>query len=91
MRFRCEQVAITADFEQMFHSFIVREDHRTFLRFLWFKDNDTTKEAVEYRMNVHMFGNRPSPVVASYGLQRAALHGEAEFGEDAKQLIHRDL
>ena len=43
----------------MFHSFIVGEDNRNFLRFLWFKDNDTTKEAVEYGMNVHIFGNHP--------------------------------
>lgn len=91
MRFRREQVAIMADIEQMFHSFIVREDHRNFLRFLWFKDNDTTKEVVEYRMKVHVFGNRPSPAVAIYGLRRAALHGEDEFGEDAKQFIYRDF
>ena len=91
MRFRREQVAITADIEQMFHSFVVREDHRNFLRFLWFKDNDTTKEVVEYRMKVHVFCNRPSPAVATYGLWRAALHGEDEFGGDAKQFIHRDF
>ncbi|KAK0132197.1 hypothetical protein N1851_032987 [Merluccius polli] len=91
MRFRCEQVAITSDIEQMFHSFVVREDHRNFLRFLWFRNNDTTQEAVEYRMKVHVFGNRPSPAVAIYGLRRAALHGEDEFGGDAKQFIERDF
>lgn len=89
--FRCEHVASTADIEQMFHSFVVREDHRNFLRFLWFKDNDTTKEVVEYRMKVHVFGNHPSPAVAIYGLQRATLHGEEEFGRDAKRFIHRDF
>lgn len=40
MWFSCEQVAVTADIEQMFHSFVVRKDHRNFVRFLWFKDND---------------------------------------------------
>ncbi|KAK0143480.1 hypothetical protein N1851_018392 [Merluccius polli] len=91
MRFRCEQVAITSDIEQMFHSFVVREDHRNFLRFLWFRNNDTTQEVIEYRMKVHVFGNRPSPAVAIYGLRRAALHGEDEFGGDAKQFIERDF
>ncbi|KAJ8369536.1 hypothetical protein SKAU_G00095640 [Synaphobranchus kaupii] len=91
MRFRREQVAIVADIEQMFHSFVVREDHRNFLRFLWFKDNDTTKEVVEYRMKVHVFGNRPSPAIATYGLRRAALHGEEEFGGNVKQFVHRDF
>lgn len=89
MRFRCEQVSISADIEQMFHSFVIRKDHRNFLRFLWFKDNDTSKEVVEYRMKVHVFGNQPSPAVVIYGLRRAALHGKEEFGEDAKQFIHR--
>lgn len=91
MRFRSEAVAFTADIEQMFHSFVVREDHRNFLRFLWFKDNDPTKGVFEYRMKVHVFGNRPSPAVAIYGLRQAATHGEDEFGEDARRFIHRNF
>lgn len=47
LRFRREAVAVIADIEQMFHSFIVREDHRDFLRFLWFKDNEPSNEIVE--------------------------------------------
>ena len=34
MRFRKKQVAITADIEHMFNCFVVKEDHRDFLRFL---------------------------------------------------------
>ena len=34
MRFRRELVAITADVQHMFHCFVVKEDHRDFLRFL---------------------------------------------------------
>ncbi|KAL6455343.1 hypothetical protein MHYP_G00362170 [Metynnis hypsauchen] len=40
MRFRKEAVAITADVEHMFHCFVVKEDHRDFLRFLWYQNND---------------------------------------------------
>ncbi|KAL3983520.1 RNA-binding protein Musashi [Sarotherodon galilaeus] len=40
MRLREENVAVTADIEQMFHCFVVREDHRNFLRFLWHQNND---------------------------------------------------
>lgn len=29
-----EQIAVTVDIDQMLHSFITREDHRNFLRFL---------------------------------------------------------
>jgi len=31
-------------------------------------------------MRVHVFGNSPSPAVATYGLRRAAFYGEPEFG-----------
>lgn len=46
IHFRKEQVAVTADIQQMFYCFIVREDHHDFLRFLWFKDNDPTKQII---------------------------------------------
>ncbi|KAM4045290.1 uncharacterized protein ACNLHF_009098 [Anomaloglossus baeobatrachus] len=75
----------------MFHCFLVREDHRNFLRFLWYKDNDTNKEMVEYRMRVHVFGNSPSPAVATYGLRRTALEGESEYGTDARDFVERDF
>lgn len=74
--FRKELVALTADIQQTFYGFLVREDHRDYLRFLWHKDSDPTKEVAEYRMRVHVFGNSPSPVVAIYGLRRAAQEGE---------------
>ncbi|KAL4008325.1 hypothetical protein ACER0C_002177 [Sarotherodon galilaeus] len=91
MRFRKEQVAITADIEHMFHCFIVKEDHRDFLRFLWYRDNDPTSDIVDYRMRIHLFGNSPSPAVAVYGLQRAAKVAEADYGSDARRFIDRDF
>ena len=91
LRFRKESVAVIADIEQMFHSFIVREDNRDFLRFLWFNNNDPSQEIVEYRMKVHVFGNSPSPAVAIYGLRRAAEHGASEHGTDAKHFVERDF
>lgn len=89
IRFRKEPIAVTADIQQMFYSFIVREDHRDYLRFLWYEDNDLQKDITEYRMNVHVFGNSPSPAVAIYGLRRAAQAGEEKHGTDARQFISR--
>lgn len=40
LRFRKDEVAITADIEQMFYRFRVDEDHRDFLRFYWYREND---------------------------------------------------
>ncbi|XP_076879123.1 uncharacterized protein LOC143527737 [Brachyhypopomus gauderio] len=89
LRFRKEPVAVTADIQHMFHCFVVREDHRDYLRFLWYRNNDPRNDIIEYRMRVHVFGNSPSPAVAIYGLRRAAKQGEAEFGSDTRQYVER--
>lgn len=69
-------------------SFQVREDHRNFLRFLWYKDNDTAKPVIEYRMKVHVFSNSPSPTMAIYGLRRAIGEGADKY-EDTVQFAER--
>lgn len=91
LRFRKEPVAITADVRQMFYCFLVQEEHRDVLRFLWFKDNNPESEVVDYRMRVHVFGNSPSPAVATYGLRRAAQEGEKDFGRDVCEFIKKDF
>lgn len=73
----------------MFYCFLVRDDHRDFLRFLWHKDNDLSKEVAEFRMRVHVFGNSPSPAVATYGLRRAAQEGEQRHGPDSRHFVER--
>jgi len=91
LRFRREQIAVTADVEQMFYGFKVREDHHNFLRFLWYRDNDPDKEIIDYWMTVHVFGNSPTPAVATYGLGKAAEHGETEHGTDATHFVFRNF
>lgn len=70
---------------------MVSQDHQDFLRFPWFKDNDPTEKIAEYRMNVHLFPNSPSPAVAIYGLRRAALQGEEEHSTEAKQFVLKNF
>ncbi|XP_062590301.1 uncharacterized protein LOC134251896 [Saccostrea cucullata] len=91
MRFRMEAVAVTADIEQMFHCFGVSEKHRNFLRFLWYTDNDPTKPLTEYRMTVQVFGNTPSPAVATYGFRLAAIQAEHSFGKDVREFVERNF
>lgn len=91
MRFRQENVGAVCDIEQMFHSFHVDPKHRDFLRFLWFRNNDPSQEIVEYRMVVHLFGNGPSPAVATFGLRKTADEGEEEHGTKVKTFIHQDF
>ncbi|KAL0146553.1 hypothetical protein M9458_058184 [Cirrhinus mrigala] len=91
LRFRKEQVAITSGIQQMFHCFVVRDDHRIFLRFLWYKNNDPENKVVEFRMQVHVFGNSPSSAVALLGFKKAALEGEKEHGSETRQFIERNF
>ena len=40
------------------------------LRFLWWPNDDLSKQPVEYRMKVHLFGGTSSPSCASFGLRK---------------------
>jgi hypothetical protein len=90
LRFRKEAVGVTADIEQMFYSFFVREDHRDYLRFLWYRNNDPDCDLIEYRMCVHVFGNSPSPAVATYGLRETVNNCET-CDSDVKEYVDRNF
>ena len=90
MRFREGQVAATADIQQMFYAFRVRADHRNFLRFLWYEDNDMDKELVEYRMTVHVFGNTTSPAVATYALRQTVQDSDPDVQEFVNKQFYVD-
>lgn len=87
LRFRKDAYAITADIEQMFYRFYVHEDYRDYLRFFWYRDNDIDNPLIEYRMKVHVFGNSPSPAVATYGLRKAVADADA----DVKSFVNTDF
>lgn len=73
----------------MFHCFVVQEECRDMLRFLWYRDNQPGNEVVEYRMRVHIFGNSPSPAIAIYGLQRAAKEMEQVYGSKTTESVEK--
>ena len=91
LRFRENAVGITGDNQQMFYQFYVHEHDRNFLRFLWYEDNDTTKELMDYRMCDHVFGNSPSPAVASYGPRRIANLAANTIGTDVKNFMDQNF
>ena len=90
-RFRKEDVALSCDIEQMFHSFYVTPDCRDFLRFLWYENSDLDGPISEFRMNVHLFGAVSSPAVANFSLHKTAESGRAEFGDEAANFIRRNF
>ncbi|KAK3082658.1 hypothetical protein FSP39_001646 [Pinctada imbricata] len=91
LRFRCGQIAIMADIELMFYCFRVHPDHYKYLRFMWHEDNDITKPLVDYHMKVHVFGNSPSPAVATYGLRKTAREAESTYGSDTRAFVERNF
>lgn len=82
LHFRKKPIALTAYVQPIFYCFVVHKDHRDYLRYLWYEDNDITKNIVEFRMKVCVFGNSPSPTVAIYCMRGAAQQGERENGSD---------
>ena len=87
MRFRHEEVAVSADIECMFHSFYVPPDQRDFQCFFWWKGNDPSNGLSVFRANVHVFGNTSSPSIATYGLRYTTRVGEAKKYPSACELI----
>ena len=69
------------DIEAMFYQVKVTPAHRNVLRFLWWPENDTSKEPESYRMTVHLFGGKWCPSLASYALRKTASDNSGDFGE----------
>ena len=90
-RFRKDSIAIVCDIEQMFHQFKVNVEHRNYLKFLWFENGDITRDPVECRMSVHLFGAISSPGCANFGLKQLANNYEADFGPEVANFIRRDF
>ncbi|XP_069133524.1 uncharacterized protein [Argopecten irradians] len=79
LRFRKDKYAVSADIEQMFYRFLVKEEHRNFLRFFWYRNNDPNLDLIEYRMLAHVFGNSPSPAVATFALHKAVEKADGDI------------
>ena len=90
-RFRLEPIAFCCDIREMFHQFRVKEDHRNYLRFLWWRDGDFLQQPHELRMTVHLFGATSSPGCSNFCLKQIASDHATEFGEDAKNFVHHNF
>ena len=91
LRFRVDNVAVTADVKRMFHQVHVISEHRGALCYLWWPDGDISKAAKTYQMLVHIFGAKSSPSVAGYALRRTAKDNVHDHSEAATDAVLRDF
>ena len=91
MRFREEQVALSADIECMFHQIRVAPDDRDAFRFLWWPKGDLTQQPTDHRMEVHLFGATSSPICSSLALRRTAEDNVGEFSEEIVKTVKRNF
>ena len=67
LAFRFQRIALVADVEKAFLRICMREEDRSFLRYLWFKENDIKNgEFIEMQMKVVPFGLSSSPFLLAF-------------------------
>ena len=88
VRFRQKSIAFAGDIECMFHAFFVSEEHRDALRFFWWSGNDPSKKLAVFRAKVHIFGNKSSPAIATFGLRYITSLSEEEESAKAVDFIN---
>ena len=71
-KFRFEPITFVADLEAMFYQVRVPVHDRSYLRFLWFANNDLQGSIIELQMTVHIFGAVSSPSIANFVLKKIA-------------------
>ena len=89
--FRQEPVAMVADVEGMFNQVQVAPNDCDALRFLWWPNDDLSKEPVDYQMLVHLFGATSSPSCASFCLKKTASDNKGEFDEETITTVDRNF
>ena len=87
LRFRREKVALSCDIEQMFYNFQVSLGFRDYLRFLWFDNNDLSKQPSVYRMNTHAFGLTSSPSCANFAMKQLVKDHRTACNEEAAEFL----
>ena len=86
-----EPVAVINNIEYMFHKVLVPEKDRSLLRFLWWKNHDTSCKISMNEMNVHVFGGTSSPSCCNYALKKTALDNESNYCPDVVLTLKRNF
>ena len=91
LRFRVEDIAVTADIKRMFHQVYVAPEDRGALCYLWWRNGDITKDPKTHQMLVDIFGAKSLPSVASYALRKTAQDNKQDFSQEVVDAVFRDF
>lgn len=91
LRFRQGPIAFITDIEGMFHQVRVAKEDVNFLRFLWWPNGDTSKNLVEHRMIVHIFGAVSSPSCATFALLKTADDNQSQYPEEVTNTVRHNF
>ena len=85
LRFRENEVAISADVSKMYHRVLIPEQDQHVHRYLW-RNMETDRAPDVYVKTVLTFGDKPAPAMAQIALQKTATEGEKCYPEAAEVL-----
>ncbi|VDI07764.1 Hypothetical predicted protein [Mytilus galloprovincialis] len=79
------------DIDSMFYQVRVPSHDSNFLRFLWWENGDHSKQPVEYKMVVHLFGATSSPSCANYALRKTASELKGTFDNQVVDTVLKNF
>ncbi|KAK0140007.1 hypothetical protein N1851_023079 [Merluccius polli] len=91
LHFRQGPTAFITDVEGMFHQVRVAKEDVNFLRFLWWPGGDISKNLVEHRMAVHIFGAVSSPSCATFALLKTADDNQNQYSEEVINTVRHNF
>ena len=69
-----------ADIQKMFFKSRFPKEDQSFLRFLWWPNEDLTQDPREYCVTLHLFGAGSTPGCSNFAVKRTAEERERSFG-----------
>ena len=90
-RFKEHNVAFMADIESMFYQVMVSEEHKCYLKFLWWKDGNYNNPIIDCQMNMHVVGATSSPGCSNYALKKTSTDYKDVYGFQASETLQQKL
>ena len=80
-----------ADIEKMYFQIFVVVQHRSLLRFLWWKKGNISDKPTDYEMCVHVFGGVSFGACSNHTLKITIIENKEKFDEEAAQALQNNF